>query len=93
MTFVQMSQVQKQKQENMMQTNTTVQLVIIQLTCFSSHIPYLLVIASPFLRPPDPNDESLFATFCCDQALTVNHLPTPCKINNALLSKPQISGK
>lgn len=47
MTFVQMSQVQKQKQE-MLQANETVQLVITQLTCFSSHILYLSVIVSPF---------------------------------------------
>lgn len=67
MTFAQMSQVQKQKQEKVMLTDKTVQLVIIQLTCFSSHIPYLLVVASPFSKPLDLTDEFSFPP-CCDQA-------------------------
>lgn len=67
MTFVRMPQEQKQKQDNV-PTDETVELVIIQLTCFSSHIPNLFVIAFPFPKPLDPNDEFTFATFCCDQA-------------------------
>lgn len=53
MTFVQMSQVQKQKQDN----DETVELVIEQLTCFSSHTPDLFLIALPFPKPLDPNDK------------------------------------